>query len=74
MDSQGQGECPARLLQTPGTLGFDGRARRTAKQLYKHRLVPSLVCLITDVSALRNVVIKECGMISVRWGQRSITL
>lgn len=58
MDSQDQGDCPARLLQTPGTLGFNRRARRTAKQLYKHRLLPSLVCLIKDVSVLRNVVFK----------------
>lgn len=74
MDSQGQGDCPARLLQTPGTLGFNGRARQTAKQLYKHRLVTGLVRLITDVSVLRNVVIKGCGMISVHSGQCSITL
>lgn len=34
------------------------RARRTAVQLYKHRLVPGLVCLIKDGSVLRNAVIK----------------
>lgn len=43
------------LLQAPGTLGTIGRARQTAKQLYKHRSVSRLVRLITDVSVLRNV-------------------
>lgn len=48
-----------------------GERGKTTKQLYKHRLVPSLLCLIKDVSVLRNVVIKGCSMISVHWGQRS---
>lgn len=57
MDFWRRGDCLACLLQTPRTLGFNRRARWTAKQLCKHRLVPSLVCLITDVSVLTNVVI-----------------
>lgn len=57
----GQRERPARLLQAAGTLGLEQRARQTAKQLYKHRSVPSLVCLITDVRELRNNVIKDFG-------------
>lgn len=38
------------------------RARRTAEQLYKHRLVPGVVGLIKDGSVLRNAVIKLCGV------------
>lgn len=47
------------------------RARRTAEQLYKHRLVPGLVGLIKDGSVLRNAVIKLCGVSSVHMGSRS---
>lgn len=45
------------------------RARWTAEQLYKHRLVPGLVGLIKDGSVLRNAVIKLCGVSSM--GSRS---
>lgn len=45
------------------------RARRTAEQLYKHRLLPGLVGLIKDGSVLRNAAIKLCGVSSV--GSRS---
>lgn len=48
------------------------RARRTAEQLYKHRLVPGLVGLIKDGSVLRNAVIKLCGVSSVHTGSRSL--
>lgn len=47
------------------------RARQTAEQLYKHRLVPGLVGLIKDGSVLRNTVIKLCGVSSVHMGSRS---
>lgn len=47
------------------------RARGTAEQLYKHRLVPGLVGLIKDGSVLRNAVIKLCGVSSVHMGSRS---
>lgn len=32
MDSQGQGDCPIRLLQTPGTVEIIGRMRETTAQ------------------------------------------
>lgn len=49
MDSQGQRDCPAHLLQTTSTLAYKGGAQQTTKQLCKHRLVPGVVCLIRDV-------------------------
>lgn len=49
MDSQGQGDCPAHLLQTTSTLAYKGGAQQTTKQLCKHRLVPGVVSLIRDV-------------------------
>lgn len=60
-----------RLREHWGSMGEWGE---TTKQLYKHRLVPSLLCLIKDVTVLRNVVIKDCSMISVHSGQRSRTV
>lgn len=53
-----QQDVSARLLKAPGTLKTPVRSRQTAKQLYKHRSVSELVCLITDVSTLRNAVIE----------------
>lgn len=71
MDSQGHRDCPACLLQAAASLGITVREgeRRTAQQLYKHRLVSGLMCLITDVSMLRNVVTEGRGMISVHLGR-----
>lgn len=56
-----QGNCWMPSYGFPRMLITD-RARWTAEQLYKHRLVPGLVCLIKDGSVLRNAVIKLCGV------------
>lgn len=63
MDSQGQRDCPARLLQTASEWR-GGQDSRATKQLCKHRWVPGAVGLIRD-GRWRLLGWKGHGMISV---------